>query len=63
MLILGLTGGIATGKSTVSNLLKSKNITVIDCDEIAHDVTKKVMPETQWSLRHTFPALQDVLDL
>lgn len=43
MLILGLTGGIATGKSTVSNLFRGKNVTVIDCDEIAHYITKKVM--------------------
>lgn len=42
MLILGLTGGIATGKSTVSQLFRDKGLTVIDCDEIAHLVTKKV---------------------
>ena len=32
---IGLTGGIATGKSTVANYLKQKNITVIDCDTLA----------------------------
>jgi dephospho-CoA kinase len=31
-LIIGLTGGIASGKSTVSNMLKEMNITVIDAD-------------------------------
>lgn len=31
-LVVGLTGGIASGKSTVSNMLKEKNITVIDAD-------------------------------
>ncbi|MCM3568320.1 dephospho-CoA kinase [Neobacillus mesonae] len=31
-LIVGLTGGIASGKSTVSNMLKEMNITVIDAD-------------------------------
>ncbi|MBL4951159.1 dephospho-CoA kinase [Neobacillus sp. OS1-32] len=31
-LVVGLTGGIASGKSTVSNMLKEMNITVIDAD-------------------------------
>jgi len=34
--IIGLTGGIATGKSTVSTYLKSKGYPVIDSDEIVH---------------------------
>lgn len=39
MLIVGLTGGIATGKSTVSTTLKDKyNISVIDADVIAKEV-------------------------
>ncbi|EIE24152.1 dephospho-CoA kinase [Coccomyxa subellipsoidea C-169] len=41
MKIVGLTGGIATGKSTVTNLIRQHGIPVIDCDEIAHLVTKK----------------------
>lgn len=39
-MIIGLTGGIATGKSTVSNILKKLNIKVIDADKIAHNVLK-----------------------
>ena len=31
-LIIGLTGGIASGKSTVANMLKNEGITVIDAD-------------------------------
>ena len=31
-LVVGLTGGIASGKSTVSNMLKEMGITVIDAD-------------------------------
>lgn len=31
-LVVGLTGGIASGKSTVSSMLKEMNITVIDAD-------------------------------
>lgn len=39
MLIVGLTGGIATGKSTVSNTLKEKyNLTIVDADVIARQV-------------------------
>nr|CUU98150.1 hypothetical transcript [Hymenolepis microstoma] len=38
MFLVGLTGGIATGKSTVSDLLKSKGVPVIDADVIARDL-------------------------
>jgi dephospho-CoA kinase len=31
-LVIGLTGGIASGKSTVSNMLKEMNIRIIDAD-------------------------------
>lgn len=37
---IGLTGGIACGKSTVSRMLRSHNIPVVDADEIAKDVVK-----------------------
>ncbi|TVP85277.1 MAG: dephospho-CoA kinase [Acholeplasmataceae bacterium] len=33
-LILGLTGGIATGKSTASAYFKAQGLVVVDCDEI-----------------------------
>lgn len=35
---LGLTGGIATGKSTVSSFLREQGISVIDADQVAHDI-------------------------
>lgn len=35
---LGLTGGIATGKSTVSTYLHNQGIPVIDADKVAHDI-------------------------
>lgn len=42
--ILGLTGGIATGKSTVSKMFTEKNIMVIDTDKIARHVLQKGTP-------------------
>lgn len=35
---IGLTGSIATGKSTVTNMLKDLGAFVIDCDKTARDV-------------------------
>jgi dephospho-CoA kinase len=42
--ILGLTGGIASGKSTVSQLLKEQGIPVVDADLGAREVMKPEMP-------------------
>lgn len=36
MLWIGLTGGLASGKSTVTQILRKQGVTVIDADEIAH---------------------------
>lgn len=36
--VLALTGGIATGKSTADAFFKQKNIPVVDCDQIAHEL-------------------------
>lgn len=41
MLIVGLTGSIATGKSKVSKRIQTHSITVIDADEIAKEVVLK----------------------
>lgn len=46
-MILGLTGGIASGKSTVSNYLKLKGIPVVDLDKISHKVLGKNKPATK----------------
>ncbi|SDZ54263.1 dephospho-CoA kinase [Evansella caseinilytica] len=40
MLKIGLTGGIATGKSTVSLLLKERGFPVVDADNIARQVVE-----------------------
>jgi dephospho-CoA kinase len=42
MFVIGLTGGIASGKSTVSKILAQAGAHVIDADKIAHEV---VMPK------------------
>lgn len=41
MKVIGLTGGIGAGKSTVSDFLKEKGYIVIDADAIAHQITEK----------------------
>lgn len=40
-MFIGLTGGIASGKSTVSEMIKARGIPVIDADKIARDVVKR----------------------
>jgi len=41
MIKIGLTGGIGTGKSTVSSILKSEKIKIIDADFISKEVLEK----------------------
>ncbi|MFH1515220.1 MAG: dephospho-CoA kinase [bacterium] len=38
--IVGVTGGIGSGKSTVSRLLKKKGFEIIDADDVAREVVK-----------------------
>jgi len=40
-MIIGLTGGIASGKSTVSKYLTEKGFKVYDADKIAKDISEK----------------------
>ena len=44
MQVIGLTGGIATGKSTVSAFLINAGAVIIDADRIARQVVKKGSP-------------------
>ena len=44
MLKIGLTGGIGSGKSTVSKIFQQINIPVIDADEIAHQLVTVGQP-------------------
>jgi dephospho-CoA kinase len=40
MYVIGLTGGIGSGKSTVAQLFEKKGITIIDTDQLAREVTR-----------------------
>jgi len=44
VIVAGLTGGIATGKSTVSNFLSDAGARIIDADKIAREVVKQGTP-------------------
>lgn len=52
MILVGLTGGIASGKSTVASLLREKGAEVIDADAIGH-----------WVLSNDGPGYSKVLEL
>ena len=44
MLVIGLTGGIASGKTTVSGILKELGACVLDADRVGHEA---YLPNTQ----------------
>lgn len=46
-MIVGLTGGIASGKSTVSAYFAQKGLPVFDADEISRQITQKGGPGAQ----------------
>lgn len=56
---IGLTGGIATGKSTVARLIESRGHAVIDADQISHEITQIHEEGYQQTLHHFGP---DILD-
>jgi dephospho-CoA kinase len=47
-MIIGLTGGIASGKSTAAEYLKEKGARIIDADQISHKISRK--GEKGWQL-------------
>ena len=49
---IGLTGGIASGKSIVANLFSSLGVSVIDADKISHHLTTKNKPAFEEILKH-----------
>lgn len=46
-LLFGLTGGIASGKSTVSQLLVKHGALLVDADQVARDVVEQGQPALQ----------------
>lgn len=42
--IIGITGGISSGKTTVCNAIANKGYKIIDCDKINKDLSKIGMP-------------------
>lgn len=40
-MLIGITGSIACGKTTIGNILKNMHFQVIDCDILSHDIIKK----------------------
>ena len=42
--VVGITGGIASGKSTVSSYLDSRGVQIIDADKISRNIMKKGKP-------------------
>ena len=44
MLIVGLTGGVASGKTTVSQVLKEEGAYIIDADRIARELVQPLAP-------------------
>ncbi|MBE0448393.1 MAG: dephospho-CoA kinase [Actinobacteria bacterium] len=52
MKIVGITGSIGSGKSTVASLLKEKGALVINADQIARDVTEPNKPAWKEIVAH-----------
>lgn len=52
-LVIGLTGGIATGKSTISEMFRGKGINIIDADIISREVLD-IYPDILIKIKDTF---------
>lgn len=59
MLRVGLTGGIASGKSTVAELFARRGVPVIDADRIAHRLSEPGQPGYRAILALLGPAVLD----
>jgi dephospho-CoA kinase len=56
--LVGLTGGIGSGKSTVSEMFRALGATVIDADQVARDVVRPSEPALEEVARR-FPGTVD----
>lgn len=52
MLVIGLTGGIGSGKSTVAELFQQQGIEIIDADQIAREVVEVGEPALDQIVDH-----------
>jgi dephospho-CoA kinase len=59
MLRLGLTGGIASGKSAVAAMLRELGLSVIDADALAHKLIEPGQPAYEEVLGEFGPAIRD----
>ncbi len=59
MLRLGLTGGIASGKSAVAAMLREMGFAVLDADSLAHRLIERGEPAHEEILREFGPAITD----
>jgi dephospho-CoA kinase len=59
MLRLGLTGGIASGKSAVAAMLRDLGFPVLDADSLAHKLIEPGQPAYDEVLREFGPAITD----
>lgn len=57
MLVIGLTGGIGSGKSTVSNYFNQHGIPIIDADIIARELTATQKPAWEKISAHFGPGI------
>jgi dephospho-CoA kinase len=57
MMILGLTGGIATGKSTVAAMLEKMGAYRIDADRLAREVVQPGKPAWRAIVSHFGPGV------
>ena len=49
--IIGITGGIASGKSTVTEFLRQQGYQVIDADQVVHEL-QEPGPGSSWACSH-----------
>jgi len=59
MYVVGLTGGIGSGKSTVAKLFAQKGIAIIDADQITRELTSPDQPALEAIVKHFS---RDILD-
>lgn len=52
MIVAGLTGGIATGKSTVAAIFRTLGANILDADNIAHTVYRQGLPAWRQIVDH-----------